>query len=157
MNFAFLDAVKANKLELCQRLISQGVNLHAKDADGEVPLSIAISLGYEEIVEELLTAGADPDVGGWTSPLELAVRRENITIVEMLVSASADVNIRVDGFTPLMAAVCCDNLSLVKFLVESGADPNFRKKGRSAISLAIHNNNKEIYEYLLEFTFLTGE
>ncbi|MCA9694814.1 MAG: ankyrin repeat domain-containing protein, partial [Myxococcales bacterium] len=69
-------------------------------------LQTACEANRENMVELLLTAGADPNAAPpkTASPLFLAVIRENITNVRRLLAAGADPNTSYSGHTPAMWA-----------------------------------------------------
>lgn len=46
----FFNAIKANDIEEVKRLIASGVDVNAKDDDGNTPLILAVTCGYTEIV-----------------------------------------------------------------------------------------------------------
>lgn len=112
-------------------------------------------MGYTEIVKELLEAGAYPELGNWTTPLEAAAIEGYIEIVELLLNAGADVNLRVeDGNTALMSAAALGHFEVVKRLVETGADVDARTRsgGDTPLSLALNNARQDVVKYLFPLT-----
>ncbi|MEJ0034702.1 MAG: ankyrin repeat domain-containing protein [Gammaproteobacteria bacterium] len=98
---------------------------HAKPnrplADGSTPLAWAVESQSRQIVRLLLDRGAKPN--GMPSPLTLACQYGDAAILEMLLTARADVKAaRADGITPL--AVCAGNAptSILKRLIAAGAE-----------------------------------
>ena len=149
------SAIKSRDLEWVQQLILWGVDIEQRNRFGEIPLGIAVDLGYTEIVKELLEAGAYPELGDWTTPLESAAIEGYIDIIELLLNAGADVNLSVeDGNTALMGAAACGHFEVVKRLVEAGANVDARKSsgGDTALSLALNNAHRDVVKYLFPLT-----
>lgn len=70
-----LLAIKCNNIKKIQQLIDSDLTLvECQTIHGERPLELAIELENITVVKKLLEAGAYPDYGGWTSPLDSAVR-----------------------------------------------------------------------------------
>ncbi|CAF1440205.1 unnamed protein product [Adineta ricciae] len=97
-------------------------------------LVTAIESKQSDIVEQLLTFGGfankHPELSN--SPLELAIRKDNIDIVRLLIAFGADTNEEtnedVECTTPLILACQCSYLKnqyeIVKCLLENEAQPN---------------------------------
>jgi len=89
----------------------------------------AAGLSTNEVMA-LLKTGADVNrrssaFSGFT-PLIVAIRNDKQDIVEVLIAAGADVNLKdVDGKTPLMHALAAlePNIGLIEMLISQGADP----------------------------------
>lgn len=134
--FDAIEATDAGKVwQLCQNGAELGL---IDESTGMTALAQAAESGQLEIVRSLLDAGADPDHGGVTTPLEAAVVEGHAEIAQILIKAGADVNRAVeDGFTPLMTAAATGDLLLVEALLGAGARPRkTNDEGHTAISLA---------------------
>ena len=73
-------------------LIAKGANVNVSDARGTTPLQLAVSLGFPEGVELLVTQKAridGPNASGET-PLISAVHRRDIGLMRLLLKAGAD-------------------------------------------------------------------
>ena len=73
-------------------LIAKGANVNLSDARGTTALQLAVSLGFPEGVELLVTQKAridDPNASGET-PLIAAVHRRDIALMRLLLKAGAD-------------------------------------------------------------------
>ena len=93
---------------------------------GGTTLSIAAHLGYKEIVNTLLDAGAVIDKADYEgmTPLHKAVRYGHNGVVELLIERGALPDIPdVNGQTPLHMAVKNGKYHMIKLLTEGGADP----------------------------------
>lgn len=82
----------------------------------------AIARGEDDLVGELLERGADPDATGQSPhPLVIAVRRNNLRLVSMLLAAKADPN----GGSPNVEFVPlseCTDPALASALLAAGAN-----------------------------------
>lgn len=87
------DAVTSGNVTLVRHLLHTGTNPNTATKDGTFPLILAECIknenAREEIVELLVSAGADPDVGGGT-PLLSAVFYGRARLVTLLLKAGAD-------------------------------------------------------------------
>ncbi|KAL9106861.1 MAG: hypothetical protein Q9227_008194 [Pyrenula ochraceoflavens] len=118
------------------------------------PLTIAAFRGYDQIVEDLLKAGADVNKvhGGYGTALCAAAKNGKLTTLRKLIRAGADVN-QVAGVyaTALRAATISKDLSCVRALVNKGADVNARGTYfGTALKLAKDNGSAEIADYLIK-------
>jgi uncharacterized protein len=129
-------------------LLDSGVNVEARDEEGETPLMRAASYGQTEIFELLLARGARINVrdNRGTTPLiaaacacALATMNDTYDIIKALLEKGANVNARTrDGTTALMmAAGSPDDAASVKLLLSKGADPMAKdNQGKTAITFA---------------------
>jgi ankyrin repeat protein len=90
--FPLREAVQTNNVEQVKRLLKHGTNVNQQTAAGTTALGVAILHNNIPMVKVLLDNGAHPDKGVPDSlPLTLAINHENLDIVELLLSANADV------------------------------------------------------------------
>lgn len=71
-------------------------------------------------VQKLLAAGANPN----GMPLIMAIQCGELVIVEMMLSAGADVNAPFSDTTPLIRAISSSYPEIVNLLICAGADVN---------------------------------
>ena len=86
------SAAKANDVRALDRLLGEGLDIDARDAQGFSPLMLAALAGHDESFDFLLDRGADPntaDLGG-NSVLMGAAFRGHVGIVRKLLAAGAD-------------------------------------------------------------------
>lgn len=135
-------------IERIVALIDAGADLAAKDKTGDIPLHCAAWYG-EEKVRLLVEAGRN--IPGASieavnnkgeTPLHLAARKMNDSVIEILANA-ATINARdVDGQTPLHHAALADydSGSTISHLVHHGADINVQdNNNNTALHLVITN------------------
>jgi len=98
------------------------------DADGrnnKEPLHWAAERGHLEVVEFLISKGADMNAKNVEdeTPLHYAAGYGYLDVVKLLVSKSAAVNAKTkNGSTPVSYAASQNRVDIVKFLMEKGAD-----------------------------------
>jgi ankyrin repeat protein len=155
-------------IDLIRTLIHAGANVNALAAGecGATPLMMAVLSEDIEIVEELLGSGAQVDVYGsdpehrrvTLTELQLAAGRCSYDLVEVLLSAGADVNKPAagsEGKTALQGAVDGDDESIVQLLLEAGAHVNApgnpgAEYPRTPLLAAVENGNVELVRDLLD-------
>ena len=123
-----------------QFLVEKGVNIDDVDSNGRTALMLASKAGHEEIVETLLSAGAN---GSQDSHSRGG---------QVLLKEGADPNIRKkDGATALMYASQNGHSDVVQILLKGGADPNIQKKGEATeLMYASQNGHSEVVQILLK-------
>jgi len=110
-----LCCVRFQNEELLKKCIEHDVDINALNPEsGTSPLMLAAALGYHNICNILIDAGADINVcdHAGNTPLHLTVQGygEKMPVVELLLRRGADVNAtNEDGFTPVMLAKQMDN------------------------------------------------
>jgi ankyrin repeat protein len=151
-NTSLMAAAIDGDLDLVQQAIEAGANLDRYDWNlGYSPLGMAIDRGHVEVVQCLLSAGANPHNGSTsTTALGLAAERGESEIVQMLLPRGVDVNAPVgrDGWTALLAAIKNGHRAVVQLLVTAGANVNVWSQGETPILLAAKCEEREIYQYL---------
>ncbi len=152
------DAAYGGDVAGVQTELDKGVDVNAKSKFGRTPLHHAAEGGHEEIVELLITAGADLHAttvsmlggGGWI-PLHSAARQGHRGIVELLIEMGTDVNTRDSaGKSTLHDAVLEGHKGIVELLINKGADLN-AKSGYYGTPLHVAGSigHKEIAELLI--------
>jgi ankyrin repeat protein len=105
------------------RLLVKGVNLDAVGADGATLLSRAVQRNDPEMLQKLLSLGANPNAtdGAGDPPLIGAVR--NMRLLTVLVDKGADVNHAGHDGTALVAALRMQSMDAAGYLISKGANP----------------------------------
>jgi len=103
---AIFWATQGGHAEAIRFLTRHGADLHYRDPQGALPLTMAVNLRKIDGLRALLEAGADPNVvnSRGFSPLQVAVSRGDVEVVRILVRGGADPHFRSSGPTPLEAA-----------------------------------------------------
>ena len=155
----WLAGLRSGRLELVKELLAKGVNPNARivtepkrigfsrrntegrDLSGATPFLLAAEAGLVDVMQVLITAGADPNIKttGDMTPLMAAagvgrVVGESFATSEMSLAAAKlalelgnDINVVNDhGETALHGAAHIKNDALVQFLVHEGAELNLK-------------------------------
>jgi ankyrin repeat protein len=151
------QAAYSGDLAAAIQSIREGVDVNSQDEMRWSPLHWVVDMGMvagerAEIVDALITAGADLNLQDWDgmTPLMIACRAGNGDLVRQLVEARANLEIRDKrGRTALLAAADYGLPATVSFLLERGADPTVRGvDGKSALDLAREQESDEIVALL---------
>ncbi|HEX2523362.1 MAG TPA: ankyrin repeat domain-containing protein, partial [Terriglobia bacterium] len=142
------DLKRLRKLILPTPALAKG-----KDAGGSSVLHHAAAFGTKEILDLLLSQGADVNArnGRGATPLHWAVSDEART--RLLLEKGAAINSQTDsGRTPLyLAASQSDHDSVLRLLLDKGADPNLATlNGRTPLMAAAGNGELAMVRLLLE-------
>ncbi|KAI5290863.1 hypothetical protein KEM54_000216 [Ascosphaera aggregata] len=152
------EAAREGQTSIVKNLLKTNPKLaFEKDADERYPIHWAVANKHVEIVEMFMKQkGFDPDVqdsSGWT-PLMMAASLPNgdgDSIVEMLLSCGADVNIKTNmGQNALHFATSKQNISTIKMLLNSKCSARVKdKRGQLALHRAAASGSLPIVKLLL--------
>ena len=128
-NTAMFLAVETEKLQTVKDLLSNGVDVNAKDSTGQSALFRATRRRHEEMMRLLLANGADvhlkDDEGrtAWSANINTRDKR----ILNLLLDAGADPSTRgLQGVSELYTAAKDGDKELVNFMLQSGTNPSLR-------------------------------
>lgn len=148
------DAVQRNDLAAAADLLRGGANANRKDPLGYTLLMLASGLGNAQMVELLLTAGADVHVlddRGGASALHRAAQGGVVDVARLLVRRGAFVDLQapLHGHTPLVDAAWNKRVAMVDFLVQEGAILSIRTHyGVTALDVARRDGLDDIARIL---------
>ncbi len=161
-------AIQAVKL-----LIAHQANVQAADKNGLTPLHLAAYCGPGEVVELLISEGADMDartaradrverfgfryfdgsyvLNAGATPLHGGVVGEDFNVIDVLIARGAAVNATDEsGRTPLHYATERKNAQVAEFLVAKGADVNAEdESGATPLVGALHRGDVVMAERLI--------
>ncbi|TGO48274.1 hypothetical protein BCON_0245g00020 [Botryotinia convoluta] len=123
----------AGNLETVKLLLEAKVDFECRDCDGWSVLQTAASCGHHEILQTLLSAGADEGYpGDETQPLIEALRLHFSKCCRVLVGAGARTAAS-EGFrSPLWFSVEQLNKEICELLLKHKADPNWKARSNFA-------------------------
>jgi ankyrin repeat protein len=156
MELNIFEAAATGQTARVRTLVNQDPTLaNAFSSDGFTPLGLAAFFGNREVVESLLTAGAQVNVTSRESmkvtPLHSAAAAREAGIARLLIEHGANVNARQtdSGFTPLHESAANGDMELAKLLLDRGADVNARMNdGKTPLAFALERNQLEMAAFL---------
>jgi ankyrin repeat protein/uncharacterized caspase-like protein len=152
---AAIRAVQNQDLNNLRSIISKNNAIlnGMEDSKGNTLLDIAVLKGTLEIVEYLVSAGANVNYRNSSdgTPLIIAIKNEKFDLIAYLLNQGANVNLASQfNDTPLHTAVGRGELEIVKLIVSHGADLNVKNNNKETpLLIALENNYSEIAEYLI--------
>jgi ankyrin repeat protein len=133
-------------------IVSKEIEMKLRDLNVScTALYTAVGFGNSQIVQMLLDTGVAVDAGdGNDTPLNLAIKQQNLAIIRQLLNAGSDVNCEMeDKERAVMIAASVGNLEIVEVLVNAGALLEEWSQGESALSSAAQGGHEDVYDYLL--------
>lgn len=105
-------------------------NINDIDSFGDTALHIASNDGFIDIVEILLSKGANPNIADkmGNTPLHLAALFGNLQIVTLLLNHGADINYTNDLGAPIHWAFELHHIHVISHLVAQGAHLHLQDK-----------------------------
>ena len=109
--------------DVLRYLVSKGVQVDLRDANGATALMQASAGGQSESVKALLACGADPNAkdGSFSTSLSLAASGGKTEVARILLDAGASVDGQA-GVKPLYLAAVGGYVETVRLLLDRGAD-----------------------------------
>ena len=126
LHLQLIMAVQDNDLPAVRDLIVTGADVNRRGPLPQTPLHIAAGRGYVQMVDKLLTAGADVhalDSSMGASALHFAAQSGVTDVAQLLLDAGAFINLQsaTVGLTPLINAIWSKQVGMVRFLLARGA------------------------------------
>jgi ankyrin repeat protein len=151
-----IQAVENNDLITAAQLLRQGVDVNEKDTQGYTPLMIAAGYGNPQMVELLLTAGADVhilDTRMGASALHKAAQGGVVDAARLLLQHGAFLDLQAPslGHTPLMDSVWHKKTAMAGYLLAQGARMELKTHyGFTALDFAKRDNLRDIVTLIEE-------
>jgi ankyrin repeat protein len=143
LHLQLIAAVQANDLPTASELILAGAPVNGRGPLAVTALHVAAGRGYIQMVDKLLTAGADVcalDSSMGASPLHFAAQSGVTDVAGLLLDAGAFINLQsaTVGLTPLANAVWAKQVSMVRYLLARGA----------AIEIKTHLGGATVWDFV---------
>ncbi|KAL0279756.1 UNVERIFIED_CONTAM: hypothetical protein PYX00_001247 [Menopon gallinae] len=126
----FLQAAQLGNLHEILSLLSDGIDVNTRHPLGWTALHVASVNGQLKVVEALLKAGADPDLGDNFSSAQKVATDNNINYQDVCSRRLQEFNTKINynasfqGFTALHYAGLINDMRVVKALLNGGANPS---------------------------------
>jgi ankyrin repeat protein len=146
-------AIRDGDLKAVRAQLDAGVDVNARDADGNTPLLLAAVYAGPECVELLLKKGAEVNAKNKFGATPLHRAATNYEKAKLLIDAGADVKAKTkSGRTVLtLAARKYGNSQTVKQLLDKGADAKERNdSGANPIQVAAYGGDLDTLKLLVE-------
>ena len=149
------DAAMRRETEEVRRLVKDGADVTAGQADGATALHWAAYHGNADLARLLLEAGADASAANrnGSTPLWLAANLGDARMIETLLEGGADANEELPlGRRPLMLAARSGRVDAVRVLLDHGADPNAteNERGTTALMQAADQGHASVLAVLIQ-------
>ncbi|CAL5058194.1 unnamed protein product [Urochloa decumbens] len=151
-NVPLSHAVRAGNVDTVRYLLGHGADPDKPVGFGCTSIHIAVAEGKCEIVELLLSKGADvnffSEIG---TPLHVAAMENQDAAMKILLDHGTDCNNECFALlTPLLTALKARSLNCVKFLIKASADVTKGVGKATPLIFAASEGLTDFYEYLLE-------
>lgn len=145
-------AVMNSNIEMVRALLAGGAEVNATDRLLRTPLLRASGIGNLQIMQTLVSAGADVDrpMSTRLTPLGFAAQRGRADAVIFLAERSVKVSRAYFGYSPLPVLVRHGLTSAVAALLAAGADiDGVDEEGNTALYTAVTRRREELIELLM--------
>ncbi len=149
---AFAWAIDGEHTEIAHILLKSGAPVSNTNILRHTPITAITDLPATYQTKGK-TLAKEQAVAEDMTPLLLAIHAEDLSLMQELIQAGANVNTPdSQKITPLMWAAGYQSLEMVKILLKAGADVNALSQGiNPPLMIASSYNNKEIVEELLKY------
>src|SRR5438876_3347824 len=150
---ALFTAIQRGTIGEVERLLNNGANPNAIDAEGTPAVMAATLFANAGMVELLLQHGADPNRAGASGTTALMWAVPDLEKVRALLAHGANVNARSETErTPLLVAASYPGtVNVLRLLLDRGGDLRAQDRGgATALSLAVRSADVEVVRFLVE-------
>lgn len=149
------DAARQGDLAKVKEMLAHTPGLlHLKTESGKTPLHFAAEGGHLDVVDFLLSKGAEVDARNADdeTPLHYAAGYSHMDVIKRLLEAESNVNAESKaGDTPLLYVRFMLRKEVAEILIDSGADVNARNDaGESLLQAAFSRGRADLVDFLLE-------
>ena len=119
-------AIRADKVPVAQTLIENGIDINAKDVEGNTAMHYAARSNLVDSIRMLQEHKADVNIKNMEgrTPLHAAAEQGHMEAVQALLELEADPNIRdINGWAPLRLAIKGDFQDISELLLQYGTRP----------------------------------
>jgi ankyrin repeat protein len=148
-NTLLMLAVRENHPELVDLFILQRAKINARNMHGDSALRLAAYEGRLAIVKRLVEAGAQIEMEGWTPLIYATFNGHGEVVEFLLTKGADINAVSESGMSALMAAARGGYADIAKRLVALGADIDLKdSNGRTALDWATRAHNTNIADFL---------
>jgi uncharacterized protein len=150
-----IEAAQNDNRSAVQSAIRNHADVNAAEPDGTTALHYAVRVDDPEIVDLLLSAGANAKATNkyGVTPLSLACTNGSAGMIAKLLAAGADPNSALpEGETALMTASRTGKVDAVQLLIKNGANVNAKEdwRGQTALMWAAAEGHVAVVEALVK-------
>ncbi|XP_031635582.1 serine/threonine-protein phosphatase 6 regulatory ankyrin repeat subunit B-like isoform X2 [Contarinia nasturtii] len=152
----FHQRVSKGGLPAIEQLIDQGVYLNSNGMtekyNGMTALSLAVKMGYDEVVEYLAKIGVDLNQPNddKSTPLEIALELDNMKVATTLVEYGCELKLNKNEWRLIALGCFAHNVSASAFEKFENHDINITALWKEALKKAVQNNDLKGTEQLVQ-------
>ena len=159
INLCLINSVLVKDIYKINSLLAMRADVNFINIDGNTPLVFAITHGHIEMIELLISKGADvhQKINSNYNMLFFASCFGHDKVVKLLISKGVNIHEKTkDGASLLMPASLRGHVKVVELLISKGVSVHDKDNyGSSPLSLATENGHHEVIKLLHLFSFQT--
>ncbi|KAI9765222.1 MAG: hypothetical protein M1840_007714 [Geoglossum simile] len=142
---AWTQSVRGDRIRVSQALLAAGLGIEHKDGSGRTPLSNAVVCCATQSIQLLLARRPTLDAA-----LHEAAANSSVPVIEMLLEAGANPNVKGEKGIPLYHAAHRDSVQVARVLLRYGADKEGYCNLATPLDFAIEMRSVAVTQLLLE-------